>query len=210
MCYLPILFVISLAGILPGLLALGFNQIFWLVLFLDIIKNKMHLIFIQIYLFSIATFGFFEFISADRTITREFFSDFIEYIFNTIHPFAWLFFTSLSITVVSIATINTENLKRLVKIGGVFCFLIFQLLIAVYLLSMTPFAEGRLTYWYITFLVLIVWDFLYQAIVGIAKDSYDLQYNNRIVFSGIYHLFLFLLVLNYEPILGYFTQLYKG
>jgi len=162
-------------------------------LFQDSSRVPFWLIIPQVLLFALQAFSVLSFTDSFLFSRVNFSSDWLNLLFN-IHPFVWLTLAGLAIAVISVFSYNLEKLSDFWKIMAIFGFLIIQTMVFVYLIQFADLAL-KLTYWHLTLLTLIVWDWLYNSLFIIAKKIPDPRFYVRLTVSTIYHLILLLIVL---------------
>ena len=151
------------------------------------------LIIPQVMLFALQAFSVLSFTDSFLLSRVSFSSDWLNLFFN-IHPFVWLALAGLAIATISVLSYNLEKLSDFWKVLAIFSFLIIQTMVFIYLIQFADLIL-KLTYWHLTLLTLIVWDWLYNSLMIIAKKIPDSRFYARLTVSTIYHLVLFLVVL---------------
>lgn len=147
----------------------------------------------QIVILAIQTYSLLGFLDFDRTDKRLFSQDWLSQLFS-LNNSIWLILCSFGVSVVTVMSFDVSNTRKNLKYVLIFTVLIFQGLFMIYTLD-------NQFYTYKTLLFLIFWDFLYYPFKTIIKGTEDIRYAPRLIWSGLYHIFLFVLVLNIQYIL---------
>ncbi len=162
-------------------------------LFQNSSRVPLWLIVPQVMLFALQAFSVLSFTDSFLLSRVSFSSDWLNLLFN-IHPFVWLALAGLSIATINVLSYNLEKLSDFWKILAIFSFLIIQIMVFIYLIQFVDWFLS-LTYWHLTLLTIIVWDWLYSSMLIIAKKLPDNKFYARLTVSTIYHLVLLLVVL---------------
>jgi hypothetical protein len=97
--------------------------------------------------------------------------------------YLWLALSAISIGFISSLNTGETNKKTIGLTGLGFGFFSIQFL---YLLSILNF-----NYWYKSLMFLIFWDFLFGATRSIVLGEKTINYNSKLLISGLYHILLF-------------------
>jgi hypothetical protein len=158
-------------------------------------KIKLPLIFtlIKIFIISLYTFYFLNFLEQDRTPDRDFNNFIYEFIFSLNDNILITIFA----LIISLTTYLNLKIKKTFKNAGLimlFLALNFQLIWALNILKINSFSNFG--YWHKSLVFMIVWDFGFAEILRKttkAKDTERLSIKSNL--SLIYHLILIAIVM---------------
>ncbi len=156
-------------------------------------KRQHWLLIPQVMLFALQAFSLLSFTDTFITSRVSFSSDWLNVLFN-IHPFFWLTLCGLAITTITVFSYKIDSLKEFFKVFGIFAFCIIQIIFLIYIIVFIDISLN-LTYWNLTLMTLIFWDWLDGNFRIIAQKLEDSKFYPRLTISTIYHFILFLIVL---------------
>ncbi|MEM1312746.1 MAG: hypothetical protein AAGF07_04770 [Patescibacteria group bacterium] len=157
-------------------------------------RTPMYLLVPQIILFCLQTFSFINLLEKDKTVLRDFTTDWIDYIFS-FGDSLWLVICALSVAVVSVFSFRLKSTRESV---------IFILVVGILSLQ-SLFAIDNvfgLSYWFKALLFLVFWDYLYNPLLVLTTRAKDSNFRIKLIISTIYHLLLMLVIIAGRPVFG--------
>ena len=145
-------------------------------------QRKTSLLVSQVFLFVLQLYSFLQLLYVDKTFLRNFSLSWISSVFS-LGPLFWIFLTSLTISLATVANLKLNSLKKdLIFIGVVFI-LCFQVLFLIQNLI-------EMTYWYRALIFIVFWDFVYGPLQIVAREEDDPKFNAKFNASVVYHAIL--------------------
>lgn len=155
----------------------------------------------------LSTFSYFSFVADSSSRQTVFTLDLLNIMIYGFSPLPWLLLTSLTLAFVSRADLNFKKMKEeLPTIATLFC-VYFVAIFSVYLISISGYGVTTIYYWQQSFLMFIVWDFVYRS----AYRMYDQNMFKHGFITNwreiVYYSVLFAIVLFSSYIFGAFFAL---
>lgn len=146
-------------------------------------SNKTTIIYIlgQVILISLCVFSLVYYIEIDNTAKRAYSNDLLLQLFK-LPSYFWLVLSAFTISLISTLSLK---LKEWVNAFSVFAFFFITTIQTEIVLSNLNFG-----YWAKTLVLIIVWDYLFNAILSFLKHpEYD-KHKVKLIISTVYHIVL--------------------
>lgn len=143
----------------------------------------------------LSTFSYFSFVADNSSRQSVFALDLLNILINGFSPLPWLILTAATLAFITRADLNFRKMKdELPAIASLIC-INLTVLFSIYFISISGYGVGNIFYWQQSFLMFIMWDFVYKfthRIYDEKNTNYSFIANwKEIVYYGM----LFLIVL---------------
>jgi hypothetical protein len=173
---------------------------FWT--FWNVFKSKVTnstLLFLQVFLAALCTFSFVDLLSLDRSSIRVFNIDYLS-ILVSINPIFWVLTSIGIISFFTISKLSLASRKQKIMYVGIVFFVMAQWIFLLNIAGIKLISFPNFIYIHKAILFMILWDFVYKAIVeSLSQDSRSM-FVSRTIGNALYHfaiasiaLFIFLI-----------------
>jgi hypothetical protein len=139
----------------------------------------------QVMLVSLCVFSLVYYIEIDNTSQRSFSNDFLLQVFR-LPTYIWLVVGAFTISIIS-----TLSLKVKEWVNSLYVFLFFLITTIQTEIILNNLNLG---YWAKTLIVVIVWDYLFNAILSFLKYPDYNRHKIKLIVSTVYHIFLLVII----------------
>jgi len=143
--------VLAFAVLLP-LMFTAFYQIFANEGFSRAVKN------ILVFLFLLSLFSFLNSIRSISSTNSIFLNQTLEFLITRVPEFFWMIMTAFLLALINIGSLKVERVGRILVDVLLHTFAYVQMIVAVYVFSLSEFAAQHVQYWTMALISFVLWD----------------------------------------------------